>query len=84
MKEDENILLDDEPNLNIFLEKNQENLYEGWITRGTFSENDIEISDGKELYLIVQVVMSKENEDITEDILFKINVKGYKSLVMPT
>lgn len=84
MKEDENILLDYELNQNIFLEKNQENLFEGWIAGGTFSENDIEISDGKELYLIVQVVMSKENEDITEDILFKINVKGYKSLVMPT
>lgn len=84
LKENKNELLNYELNKEIQFDKTSETVYEGWIDGGTFTEDAIEISDGKEFDLIVQVENNKNDETISENITFEIVVKGYKSFVTPT
>ena len=84
LKENKNELLNYELNKEIQFDKTSEILYEGWVDGGTFTEGEIEISDGKEFELIVQVEDIKNEATISENITFEIVVKGYKSFVTPT
>lgn len=84
LKENKNELLNYELNKEIQFDKTSETLYEGWVDGGTFTEGAIEISDGKEFELIVQVEDIKNEATISENITFEIVVKGYKSFVTPT
>lgn len=71
-------------NEEIQFDKTPEGIYEGWIDGGTFTEDAIEISAGKDFDLIVQVENIKNDATILENITFEIVVKGYKSFVTPT
>lgn len=84
LKENKDDLLNYELNKEIQFDKTSEVIYEGWIDGGTFTEDAIEISDGKEFDLIVQVENMKNDTTISENITFEIVVKGYKSFVTPT
>lgn len=60
---------------------NQDGIYSGTIVCGEFTEKDIEIADGKQLDLFVQV---QTNEvEVPTEISYAIIVKTYKALVTP-
>lgn len=84
LKENKDDLLNYELNKDIQFEKTPEGIYEGWIDGGIFTEDAIEIADGKEFNLIVQVENINNDTMISENITFDIIVKGYKSFVAPT
>ena len=84
LKEDKDDLLNHELNKEIQFEKNPDAIYEGWIDGSTFTEEEIEIADGKEYDFIVQVESIKNDVAVSENITFEIVVKGYKSFVVPT
>lgn len=84
LKEDEEVLLDYDLNKNILLEENSNSVYEGCIDGGTFTDEKIEIVDGKEFDLVIQVELEKDGTIVSKDITFETSVKGYKSFVMPT
>ena len=84
LKENEVVLLDHKLNKEILLEENSESIFEGWIDGGTFTEEEIDIIDGKEFDFIIQAEIIKEDKSVSENITFEILVKGYKSFVTPT
>ena len=84
LKDNKGDLLNYELNKDIKFDKTSEAMYEGWIDGGTFTEDEIEISDGKEFNLIVQVENKNYDETTSKKIVFEIVVKGYKSFVTPT
>lgn len=84
LKEDKDDLLNHELNKEIQFEKNSNAIYEGWTDGGTFTEEEIEMADGKEYDFIVQTEIIKNDATVSENIAFEIVVKGYKSFVTPT
>lgn len=84
LKEKEGALLEYELNKKILLEENTDSIYEGWIDAGTFTKEEIEITDGKEYELIIQTEVSKDEKTSSGSITFEIVVKGYKSFLAPT
>ena len=83
LKEDKDDLLNYELNKDIQFKKTPEGMYEGWIDGGTFTEDAIEIADGKVYDFIVQVESKKDDTTTLKNITFEIVVKGYKSFVTP-
>ena len=83
LKTENKIILESKSALFIHLEKNQDKIFEGWIDCGTFTEDDVEVFDGTELFLTLQLQTEKGAESITEEINYVIRVKIYKSWVTP-
>lgn len=81
-EEDENILFY-ELNEEIQWEK-KDDIYEGWITGGLFTDKEVEIANDKVYNLILEIRISANNQTVLEDINFEIVVKGYRSFVAPT
>lgn len=84
MSDSESVLLNHELNKNIVFKENANAVFEGWVDGGTFTEDDIEIKDGKEFDCIVQVEVLKDDTTVRDNISFEIYVKGYKSFRTPT
>lgn len=81
---DNKVVLKLEDTQRISLESNQDNIYEGTIDGGTFTEDDIDITDGQQMDLIIQVEVAEDEQMVTKDVLFRIEVRIFKSFVVPT
>ena len=59
-------------------------MFDGYINSGVFTDADIDVVDGKKLYLIMHVQVDDGKQIITKEISYEIEIKGYMSLVTPT
>ncbi len=84
MRDNENILLSSQVDKEMTFEKNDEAVYEGWIDGVTFTKQDVEIADGQEYSLEIEVEITKDGKILSEKITYEIIVKGHKSFVFPT
>lgn len=84
LEQKESVLFSYKVNKEIELEKKEGNLYAGWTDGGTFTNNNLNVADGNEYKLVIEVEIIKSGECITDSITYEIVVKGYKSLVWPT
>lgn len=73
------VFLEHELNQKIVLEQSENNIYEGWIGGGSFTENEVDISNGQELRLTLQLQIEKGSERVSKNIDYEIKVKIYKT-----
>ena len=73
------VFLEHELNQKIVLEQSENNIYEGWIVGGSFTDNEVDILNGEELRLIVQLQVERDMKDISKTIDYEIKVKIYKT-----
>lgn len=83
-KEKETVLLNNELGNKIEFEQNSNSIYEGWIDGGTFTEETLKVADGKKYYIIIEVDVFDNGLNISKNLTFETDIKGYKSLVWPT
>ena len=83
-KEKETVLLNNELGNKIEFEQNSNSIYEGWIDGGTFTEETLKVADGKEYYIIIEVDVFDNGLNISTNLTFETDIKGYKSFVWPT
>lgn len=83
MREGDKSLFNYELNEKILFEKNEQGVEEGWIEAGTFTDEIVEVADGKSYSLSIQIEIEREESVITKDIEYELLIKGYKSFVMP-
>lgn len=83
MKEGDTTLFNYQLNEKILLKNNEQGLAEGDIEAGTFTNEVVEMEDGKSYSLVVQVELEGEEGIIKKDIEYELLIKGYKSFVMP-
>ncbi len=84
LRDNDNILLSSQLGKEITFEKNDDAVYEGWIDGGTFTKQTVEIADGQEYSLEIEIEIMKDNEIFSKKIAYEIIVKGHKSFVFPT
>lgn len=82
IKENEKTLWEHQLNKTVVFNENDQNIFTGVVSGKTFNKDDITITDGKKFNLIVQVEVQKDETSVISDIIFEVNVKAYKSLVM--
>lgn len=80
---DGNKFFDEKIDQNIILEINQDNVYEGDVVGGIFTDDEVDISNGKEIFMQVQVQVGDESDSQEKTINYEIHVTIYKSLVTP-
>lgn len=83
-KEKETVLLSNELGNKIEFEQNANSIYEGWIDGGTFAEETLKVADGKKYYIIIEVDVFDNGLNISKNLTFEMDIKGYKSFVWPT
>ena len=83
-KEKETILLHNELGSTIDFGENTNSLYEGWVNGGGFTEESVKIVDGKTYDIIIEVDVLDSGLNISKNLTFVIDIKGYKSFVWPT
>ena len=84
LKEKETVLLNNELGNKIEFEQNSNSIYEGWIDGGTFTEETLKVADGKKYYIIIEVDVFDNGLNISKNLTFETDIKGYKSFVWPT
>lgn len=83
-KEKESVLLNNELGKKIEFEQNVNSIYEGWIDGGTFTEETLKVVDGKKYHIIIEVDVFDNGLNISKNLTFEMDIKGYKSFVWPT
>lgn len=83
-KEKETVLLNNELGNTITFEQNTSSIYEGWINGGTFTEESLKVADGKKYDIIIEVDVLDNGLNISKNLTFEMDIKGYKSFVWPT
>lgn len=83
-KERESVLLNYELGNKIVFEQNANSIYEGWIDGGTFTEETLKVADGKKYDIIIEVDVFDNGLNISKNLTFEMDIKGYKSFVWPT
>ena len=84
IKEEENIFFSQEVNQNSSLKKSENGILEEWITSGIFTDEKINLSDGKKLYLTVEIQVKKGSQITVEEINYEVTIIQYKSYLTPT
>lgn len=75
--------LEKELNTIIPMELNQYDIYEGYIDGGSFCDDLVDISNGQEMTLNIQLQVGEESEVVTKNISYEVFIKIYKSWVTP-
>ena len=83
-KEEETVLLNNELGNKIEFEQNTNSIYEGWINGGTFTEESLNVADGKKYDIIIEVDVFDNDLNISNNLTFEMEIKGYKSFVWRT
>lgn len=83
-KEKEIVLLNNELGDMIVFEQNANSIYDGWIDGGTFTEETLKVADGKKYDIIIEVEVFDNGLNISKNLTFEMDIKGYKSFVWPT
>lgn len=83
-KEKEIVLLNNELGNMIVFEQNANSIYDGWIDGGTFTEETLKVADGKKYDIIIEVEVFDNGLNISKNLTFEMDIKGYKSFVWPT
>lgn len=83
-KEKESVLLNNELGNKIEFKQNANSIYEGWIDGGTFTEETLKVADGKKYDIIIEVDVFDNGLNISKNLTFEMDIKGYKSFVWPT
>ncbi|MBR2914308.1 MAG: hypothetical protein IKC06_00670 [Clostridia bacterium] len=83
-KEKETILLNNDFRNKIEFEQNTNSLYEGWINGGIFTEESLEVANGKKYDVIIEVDIFDNGLILTKNLTFEMEIKGYKSFVWST
>lgn len=68
----------------IEFEQNADSIYEGWMNGGSFTEESLKVADGKKYDIIIEVDVLDNGLNISEYLAFEMDIKGYKSFVLPT
>lgn len=83
-KEKDSIILNNELGCTIDFEKNTNSLYEGFVNGGIFTEESVEVADGKKYDIIIEVDVLENGLNISKSLTFEMEIKGYKSFVWST
>lgn len=83
-KEKETVLLNNELGSKIEFEQNANSIYDGWIDGGIFTEETLKVADGKKYDIIIEVDVFDNGLNISKNLTFEMDIKGYKSFVWPT
>lgn len=83
-KEKETVLLNNEQRNNIEFEQNANSIYEGCTDGGTFTEETLKVADGKKYHIIIEVDVFDNGLNVSKNLTFEVDIKGYKSFVWPT
>ncbi len=78
------VFFSQDKNQDICFINNKKGVFDGYINSGVFTDADIDVVDGKKLYLIMHVQVDDGKQIITKEISYEIEIKGYMSLVTPT
>ena len=70
-------------NQEVEFKENGESAYEGTI-RARFTDEEVEIKSGKKFELVIEAEVIKNGTSISKSITYEIEVKGYRSFVLPT
>lgn len=81
---DGNNFLNEKLDQDIVLKINQDDVYEGDVVGGIFTDDDVDISHGKELLMQVQVQVGDKAESQVKVINYDISITVYKTWVLPT
>lgn len=84
IKEEEKNFFSQEVNQNKSLKKTENGILEEWVTCGIFTDEKINLSDGKKLYLTVEIQIENESQITVEEINYEVTVIQYKSYLTPT
>lgn len=84
IKEQEDVLLECVLDKKIDFEKNATSIYKGWIVGSTFTDDVLKVSNGKIYDLIIEVEVINDGKYALKEMVFEVEVKIYKSLVLPT
>ena len=83
LKEKEIVLLNYDLNQEVEFKENGESAYKGTI-RARFTDEEVEIKSGKKFELVIEAEVIKNGTSISKSITYEIEVKGYRSFVLPT
>ena len=83
LKEKEIVLLNYDLNQEVEFKENGESAYEGTI-RARFTDEEVEIKSGKKFELVIEAEVIKNGTSISKSITYEIEVRGYRSFVLPT
>ncbi|MBE6635012.1 MAG: hypothetical protein E7617_02255 [Ruminococcaceae bacterium] len=83
-KENETVLFKNELGNTIEFEQNTNSIYEGYINGGTFTEESVQVADGKKYDIIIEVDVFDEGLNFSKNLTFEVNIKGYNQMVCPT
>lgn len=84
IKEDEHIFFSQEIKQSDTLKRNENGIFQEWIRSGTFTGEEVNLSDGKKLYLTVQIQVEKGTQKTIEEICYEIVIIQYMSFLTPT
>ena len=84
IKDDNDIILCGESDIEIEFEKSDNSMYEDRINIGSFTEADIDISNGKEYTLVLETEFIKNGVFVSKTLTYDFVIIGYKSFVVPT
>ena len=73
-----------ESDIEIEFEKSDNSMYEDRINIGSFTEADIDISNGKEYTLVLETEFIKNGVSVSKTLTYDFVIIGYKSFVVPT
>lgn len=83
-KEETSVLESNEPDGKIEFKENEQLLYEGWVKVGPFREEKLKMADGKIYNLIIEIDVESNDSVVSKEMIFEVEVKGYKSWVFQT
>lgn len=84
LEKGENIVFSQKIDENIIFQEISDNLFDGWINGGYFTENDLKFENGKNLYLTVQILVADDIQKTTEEISYQITMIQYMSFAAST
>lgn len=82
--DDTTVFFNQDKDQDICFINNKKDLFDGYINSGVFTDADIDVVDGKMLYLIMHVQVDDGKQIITKEISYEIQIEGYMSLVTQT
>lgn len=83
IKEEETIRLNRDVNQKFEFDEKSDSLYKGTIST-KFTEEEVDVEDGIVFDLVVNIEVTKNGTSISKSITYEIEVKGYRSFVLPT
>ena len=83
-KEKEVVLFKNEVDEELEFEQFDKSIYKAWINGGIFTEESVIVASGKKYDLIIEVDVFDDGSNFSKDIIFEIDIIGYKSVVWPT